>query len=279
MNETANDETAADEPSSGTTPAGSKSPGDGGAGPPFEPPLSIPPAEGTEAELSGEPPPQDDEIGFAEVVERPEPEPPAPTAVELLEQELAQATEQVRRGKEQLLRVAADFENFRKRSSKELEQTRVRTRQQAVKDLLPVFDNLERATAHIDATTDPTSIAEGIQLVNKQFLDTLGKLGIERVEAVGKPFDPGFHDSIQHAESAEHPAGFVMTELQPGYRMGNDLLRPALVIVSKGPPAPAVVEVEGEGEGQPAQGAADEEAPESNGSSPPGDEQPDPIGG
>ena len=74
-------------------------------------------------------------------------------------------------------------------------------------------------------------------MVHKQFLDVLGKIGIERVAAVGEGFDPNVHESIQYEHSEEHAAGVVMTELQPGYRMGKMLLRPALVVVSRGPAA------------------------------------------
>ena len=100
-----------------------------------------------------------------------------------------------------------------------------------------MFDNLERATAHVDDSTSVESMVKGHEMVHKQFLDVLGKIGIERVPAVGEGFDPNVHESIQYEHSDEHAAGVVMTELQPGYRMGKMLLRPALVVVSRGPAA------------------------------------------
>lgn len=154
-----------------------------------------------------------------------------------LEEKLELANNEKKALKERMLRVAADFENFRKRSSRELDDTRKRSRQDAVKELLPVFDNLERATAHADQAPDVATIAEGVRMVHKQFLDTLGKLGIERIDASGEPFDPSIHESIQYEHSDEHAAGLVINALQPGYRMGKQLLRPALVVVSRGPAA------------------------------------------
>jgi molecular chaperone GrpE len=163
------------------------------------------------------------------------------TAEPSLEEQLEKAREDAKTTRERMLRVAADFENFRKRTGRELEEVRRRATQDAVKTLLPVFDNLERATTHLDDTTDARSMAEGIQMVHRQFIDTLSKLGIERVPALGLPFDPMVHESIQYEHSEEHAAGSVMTELQPGYRTGDMLLRPALVVVSRGPlPMPSV---------------------------------------
>lgn len=141
--------------------------------------------------------------------------------------------------KDQLLRTAADFDNFRKRTRKELTDAEIRGREDLLKDLLPVFDNLERAMSHADAATDVQALADGLRMVSRQFLDTLGKLGIERVQSVGQPFDPAVHEAIQHLESADHPAGVVLTEVQAGYRQAERLLRPALVVVSKGAPKPS----------------------------------------
>lgn len=157
--------------------------------------------------------------------------PPEPS----LEERLEKAHEDIKANRERMLRVAADFENYRKRTSRELEEVKRRSVQDAVKTLLPVFDNLERATAHLDEATEAKSMAEGIQMVHRQFIDTLAKLDIERIPSVGSPFDPAVHESIQYEHSDEHAAGSIMTELQPGYRMGPMLLRPALVVVSRGP--------------------------------------------
>jgi molecular chaperone GrpE len=150
---------------------------------------------------------------------------------------LAVAQAEAARLKDQLLRLAADFDNYKKRSRKELEDVGKSARENVLRDLLPVFDNLERATSHASEATDVKALADGISMVTRQFLDTLGKIGIERVPALGLPFDPAMHEAVQHLETTEHPPGTVAMELQAGYRMGNRVIRPAMVVVAK--PAPS----------------------------------------
>jgi molecular chaperone GrpE len=164
--------------------------------------------------------------------------PSAPTEVESLEAALAAAKQATERTREQMLRVAADYDNFRKRTAREIDDARRRSRQGVIRDMLPVFDNLERAMG-ATAAADAAAIRDGLRLVIRQFLDTLSKLGIERIDAIGAAFDPIVHESIQMVESAEHRAGTVVSVVQPGYRMGSELLRPAMVIVSRGAPADA----------------------------------------
>lgn len=160
-------------------------------------------------------------------------DPPEP--VDPLEQARAEAA----RLKDQLLRTAADFDNFRKRTRKELVDAEQRGTDALLKELLPVFDNLERATQHAESTTTVSSLAEGIAMVLRQFSDTLGRLSIERVAGVGTPFDPVVHEAIQHLATAEHPPGTIAHEVQAGYRQGDRLIRPALVVVAKAPEPPA----------------------------------------
>ena len=154
-----------------------------------------------------------------------EPE-PAEDPLELAEAECA-------RWKDRCLRTAADFDNFRKRSRRDVEDAYRRGREELFRDLLPVFDNLERAVAHVEGATEVASLAEGIRMVMRLFADTLSKLEIERVQAVGVGFDPSVHEAIQHLPTDEHPPGTVAAEVQPGYRMGNRLVRPAMVVVAK----------------------------------------------
>lgn len=137
--------------------------------------------------------------------------------------------------RDQLLRTAADFDNFRKRTRREMADAERRAREDFLRDLLPVFDNLERATAHAETATDVRALADGIGLVMRQFIDTLTKLGVERVAAKGQPFDPSLHEAIQQVETSEVPPGTVASEIQAGYRMGDRLVRPALVVVAKPP--------------------------------------------
>jgi molecular chaperone GrpE len=104
-------------------------------------------------------------------------------------------------------------------------------------ELLPVFDNLERAVQHAEGAPEAGGVAAGLRMVLKQFIDTLEKAGVKRIVAVGEPFDPNRHEAIQHLESKDYPAGVVMAEVQPGYTMGDTLVRAAMVVVSRGAPA------------------------------------------
>jgi len=164
------------------------------------------------------------------------PEPEASTAqLESEPDPLEVSRAELARVRDQLLRTAADFDNFRKRSRREVEDASKKARDDLLRDMLPVFDNLERAVAHAKVATDVNAMADGIDLVMCQFIDTLGKLGIERIEAKGQPFDPTVHEAIQNLPTADHPPGTVADQVQTGYRMGERLIRPALVVVAKEP--------------------------------------------
>jgi len=163
-------------------------------------------------------------------------EAPRPESTLPPENPVDRAQAEAARLKDQLLRLAADFDNFKKRSRRELEDVRKLAREEVLRELLPVFDNLERATAHATQANDVTALSEGIGMVMRQFTDTLGKLGIERIPSLGTPFDPAVHEAVQHLETSEHPPGFVAVELQAGYRAGDRVLRPAMVVVAKPPP-------------------------------------------
>jgi molecular chaperone GrpE len=152
---------------------------------------------------------------------------------------LAESEKRVAALKDQLLRTAADFDNYRKRSRRELEEATASGREGLLRDLLPVFDNLERATAHVDKASDTQALANGIDMVVRQFRDTLKKLGIERIVTLGQPFDPAVHEAIQQVETADVTAGSIAAEVQAGYRFGERLVRPAMVVVAKAPSAPS----------------------------------------
>jgi molecular chaperone GrpE len=144
--------------------------------------------------------------------------------------------------RDQLLRVAADFDNFRKRSKRDVDDARTRGKDDLIRDLLPVFDNLERAT-HTGSASDVASVLEGVRMVLKLFEDTAERVGLKRVPALGQRFDPAVHDAIQQKETNEHPPGTVIAEIAPGYRFGERLVRPAVVVVArKAPEAAATAE-------------------------------------
>lgn len=149
------------------------------------------------------------------------------------------AKEETARLREQLLRVAADFDNYRKRSRKDVEDAERRGKEDVVREVLPVFDNLERAVQASTSTSDVTAIVDGIKMVLRLFEDHASRIGLTRLAVVGERFDPALHDAIQQVETDEHPPGTVMTEIVPGYRLGEKLVRPAMVVVARKPAASA----------------------------------------
>jgi molecular chaperone GrpE len=146
---------------------------------------------------------------------------------------LAQAQAEVGRMKEALLRTAADYDNFRKRTRRELEDARRNGREDLLRAILPVFDNLERAIQSALRSTDVKAVAEGLSMVQRQFVDALGREGIARVSTVGHPFDPSVHEAIQQVSTDEHAPGTVIAEVQPGYLQGDRLMRAAMVVVAR----------------------------------------------
>jgi molecular chaperone GrpE len=137
--------------------------------------------------------------------------------------------------RDQLLRTAADFDNFRKRARREMEDARTRGKDEAIKEILPVFDNLERAVAAAENAQAISSVIEGVKMVLKLFEDTSERMGLNRVKTVGERFDPAIHEAIQQQETDAHPPGTILTEVVPGYMFGQRLLRAAMVVVSRKP--------------------------------------------
>jgi molecular chaperone GrpE len=146
---------------------------------------------------------------------------------------LTAARAEAARLKDAWLRSAADFDNFRKRTRREIEDARRTGREDLLRALLPVFDNLERAIQSAKRAADVKAVADGLSLVQKQFAEALGREGIARVPTVGHPFDPGVHEAIQQVETTDHAPGTVIAEVQPGYMQGERLVRAALVVVAK----------------------------------------------
>jgi len=140
--------------------------------------------------------------------------------------------------KDQLLRTMADFDNFRKRARRDAEDALRRGREDSLRDVLPIVDNLERAVEASRGATDVVAVISGIEMVLRSFDDIAGRMGVTRVEAAGERFDPTLHDAIQQVETAEHPPGTVLTVVVAGYRIGERLLRPAMVVVAKARSAP-----------------------------------------
>jgi molecular chaperone GrpE len=129
-------------------------------------------------------------------------------------------------------RLAADFENLKRRSRQELADRTQHANAQLIASLLPLLDNFQRAVAHAPKGVDPAWFA-GIEMIARQFEETLQAHGVHAIEAVGEPFDPTQHEAIAKEESDEHEAGTVVAEMQRGYRLHDRVLRPTLVKIAE----------------------------------------------
>ena len=145
---------------------------------------------------------------------------------------LAEAKADAQKNRDQWVRSAADFDNFRKRARRDIDDAKKAGREELLKDFLPVFDNLERALVSAQRATEVKPVVDGLTMVMKQFADTLGRSGIQKVPTKGAQFDPTMHEAIQQVESDETP-GTVVAEVQAGYLQGERLVRAALVVVAQ----------------------------------------------
>jgi len=141
---------------------------------------------------------------------------------------------QLNEQKDKVLRLSAEFENFKKRKQREIDEFKKFANETVFRQLLSVVDNLERA---IDSATDAvaeTSLLEGVKLTHKEILKLFDSFSVTPVEAENKPFDPNFHQAVTHAQNNDVPDNTVTNVLQKGYLIHDRLLRPAMVVVSKG---------------------------------------------
>ena len=193
---------------------------------------------------SGSPPTEGIEAG-GEAPERLE------TGVDFLAT-IAQMDEEMKTLKSQLddrssqyMRIAADFENFRKRVQRDKEDMEQQIKCSVINELLPVVDNFERARSQIKPQTDQeTNIHKSYQSVYKQLVDCLKRVGVAPMRSEGQEFDPNLHEAVMRQPTDEYPEGTVMEELQRGYKLGDRVLRHALVKVAVVPESTAYSETD-----------------------------------
>ncbi|MFB5266136.1 nucleotide exchange factor GrpE [Paenibacillus enshidis] len=133
---------------------------------------------------------------------------------------------------QRLLRVQADYDNFRRRTQKEKEELAKYASMKLVTELVPVVDNFERALATAPQGAEAESFAKGVGMIFRQLEGVLTAEGVTAMESVGKPFNPEFHQAIMQVESEEYEEGIVVEEVQKGYMLKDKVLRPAMVKVS-----------------------------------------------
>lgn len=153
-----------------------------------------------------------------------------------LENETKALKAQLEERTSQYMRIAADFDNYRKRNQREREDLEQQVKCSTINELLPVVDNFERARSQIKPQTDQeTSIHKSYQSVYKQLVECLKRIGVAPMRSEGKEFDPNLHEAVMRQPTAEYPEGTVIEELQRGYMLGERVLRHALVKVAAAP--------------------------------------------
>jgi molecular chaperone GrpE len=156
----------------------------------------------------------------------------------LYEGKIAELEAALAEARDKHLRLAADFDNFKKRTRQEQSQTMQHASAELIHRLLPVLDDLQNVLDHKPENVDESWV-KGLELSVRKLEDALGTHGLEAIESVGAPFDPKLHEAVGHEESTEHPEDTVVSELRRGYRVRDRVVRPALVRVARRPTAPA----------------------------------------
>jgi molecular chaperone GrpE len=182
--------------------------------------------EPAEVEAAAAPEPAAEEAVCADPQER----------VRQLEAELASLQSEHEAMRSQYMRIAADFDNFRKRQSRDQDDLRVQIACSTLSEILPVVDNFERARQQLDPQEEEAqAIHRSYQGLYKQLVDVFKQLGVSPMRVEGEPFDPSLHEAVLREPSEDHPEDVVVAELQRGYHLNGRVLRHALVKVSMGP--------------------------------------------
>lgn len=146
-----------------------------------------------------------------------------------LQAELDKATAELANAKDMLLRTAAEFDNFKRRSEKEKSDIAAYVRAEVAKELIAVADNIDRARL---ADPESADYIKGLELIIKQLTESLDRIGLRKIEAEGAEFDPNFHEAVMHVEDDSMADNIVLQELQAGYTVGDIVIRPAMVKVA-----------------------------------------------
>jgi molecular chaperone GrpE len=140
---------------------------------------------------------------------------------------------------DRLLRLAAEFDNWKKRAGREQAEAERRGREVVLRDAVDIVDGLQRALASLDEHTDAQAVRDGVSLLLRALQQKLERHGVRSIEATGRRFDPRLHDAIARAPRQDVDPGTVVSEVRKGYLMGDRLLRPAAVVVAEAPQPPA----------------------------------------
>jgi molecular chaperone GrpE len=147
--------------------------------------------------------------------------------------ELASCQERLADWEDKFLRLAADYDNFRKRSAREFQELMTRANEELIAELIPILDNFERALSTAGSSADSTSFHQGIEMIYQQMRALLERQGVKAIQALHEPFDPHLHEAVLVVEMDDRPPETVVEEIEKGYMLNDKVLRPSKVAVSK----------------------------------------------
>lgn len=150
---------------------------------------------------------------------------------------VAELTAEVARWKDTALRTAAELDNYRKRTARDMQESRAYANADLLRDLFPILDNFEMGLDAAKAESEKSMIYIGLSMVRRQLSDFLRDAGVEEVPGQGAPFDPNLHEAVSHEASTEFAEGTITKVMRRGFKLKDRLLRAATVAVSSGPPA------------------------------------------
>ena len=152
---------------------------------------------------------------------------------DLLKAQIEQLEEELQEKEDRWLRLAAEFDNYKRRTSRDFGNLIRNASENIITQLVPIVDDFERALDHAKTTDDFDSLHQGVEMILNHLKEVLRKEGLEPIEALGKPFDPHFHEALMQTEDDAYDSGVVVQETQRGYILNDKVIRPAKVIVNK----------------------------------------------
>ncbi|MBM3264540.1 MAG: nucleotide exchange factor GrpE [candidate division Zixibacteria bacterium] len=160
---------------------------------------------------------------------------PSVSEIEISQQQIARMNEEIQTYKDRWMRLAAEFDNYKKRTGREFGTLVKNANGSLIGQLLPAIDNMERALQAAQTTDATRTFVEGFEMIRQQLMDTLRREGLQDIDAAGQPFDPNRHEAIMTVEDAERPAQTIVDVIEKGYVFNERVIRPAKVIVTRRP--------------------------------------------
>jgi molecular chaperone GrpE len=154
--------------------------------------------------------------------------------VDLLKERLEKSEKEYKELENRLLRLAAEFDNYKKRTAREFQSIIKNANEELISQLVETLDNFQRALDSAKSSGDFDSFQKGVELIYQHFKDVLAKEGLKEITAIGEPFDPHFHEAVMQQESDKFPEGAVMDEISKGYMLNDKVIKHSKVVVSKG---------------------------------------------